>query len=391
MACYVILLQLIIWLGPRTKAVKDERNVILLTGTFYSDNWITSHLASLAYSSKCSKVIMVASTPVPHITKVEAIYPPAWLVRLAGIVPSRLTTFLWVGLRNRPEYVGGFHILANGLAAVLLARIIGARSLYFNGGGPAEVVGGGYLGNRVFGKLKSADSVVEKQLLRAVSAFDIVMAMGSRTIKFFESCGVNTTFCIEPVGKEEARFYPSSSPRNIDLILVARLSQVKRVDIFLEAIKETTKIVPDVRAIIVGDGPLKSTLQMMTQELGINSNVTFVGHQDNVEKWLQLAKVFVLTSDSEGLPLSLIEAMMCGLPAVASNVGDLADLVDDGVNGYLVAERSPVAFASCFVELLTNPERLIKFAESAVKATEKYTIRNAGRIWDHVLDSPNLK
>jgi glycosyltransferase involved in cell wall biosynthesis len=330
---------------------------------------------------------MVASSPVPHISKVEAIYPPAWLVRLVGTVSARFMTFFWVGLRKRPEYVGGFHILPNGLATVLLARMIGARSLYFNGGGPTEVIGGGYLGNRIFRRLKAPDFVIEKLLLRTVSAFDIVIVMGSRTIEFFKSYGVTTVFCIEPVGKDETRFFSSFSPRNIDLILVARLSQVKRVDIFLEAIRETTKIVPDVRATIVGDGPLKSSLQMIAQELGISENVAFVGHQDNVEVWLRDAKIFVLTSDSEGLPLSLIEAMMCGLPVIAPNVGDLADLVNDGVNGYLVAERSPVAFARYFVKLLTNPRQLAKFSESAVSTTVRYKIKNASRIWNNVLTS----
>lgn len=387
MRCYAILLQLVIWVGPPTKVVKDEKNVILLTGTFYSDNWIASHLASMANSSRCSRVIMVASSPVPHISKVEAIYPPAWLVRLVGTVSARFMTFFWVGLRNRPDYVGGFHILPNGLAAVLLARIIGARSLYFNGGGPTEVIGGGYLGNRVFRRLKAPDFVIEKLLLRTVSAFDIVIVMGSRTIEFFKSYGVTTVFCIEPVGKDETRFFPSFSPRNIDLILVARLSQVKRVDIFLEAIRETTKIVPDVRATIVGDGPLKSSLQMIAQELGISENVAFVGHKDNVEVWLRDAKIFVLTSDSEGLPLSLIEAMMCGLPVIAPNVGDVADLLENGVTGYLVAEHSPLAFARYFVKLLTNPGQLAKFSESAVSTTVRYKIKNASRIWNNVLTS----
>lgn len=384
------MLQLLIWVGPRTKTDKCEGNVILLTGTFFSDNWISSHLASLANSSRCSRVIMVASSSVPNISKVEAIYPPAWLVWLIGAVPSRLIIFFQFGLKNRPDYVGGFHIMPNGLTAIILSRMIGAKSLYFNGGGPTEVIGGGYLGNRILKRLNTPDPIVEKMLLHSVSAFDIVIAMGSRTIEFFKSRGVNTTYCIEPVGKENTRFFPSWSPRNVDLILVARLSQVKRVDIFLEAIKETIKIVPNIRATIVGDGPLKSSLEMMAKELGIQSNVLFAGHQDNVETWLRDTKIFVLTSESEGLPLSLIEAMMCGLPAVASNVGDIADLIEDGINGYLVASRSPIAFAQCFIELLTNPGQLTKFSESAIWASEKYKINNAGRIWDNIFDLPNL-
>src|SRR5262249_11048520 len=101
--------------------------------------------------------------------------------------------------------------------------------------------------------------------------------------------------------------------------------------------------------------------------------------------WLRRAKVFVLTSDSEGLPLSTMEAMMCGLPVVASAVGDLADLVNDGVNGFLVEERTPENFANRIVELLTNTERLGRFAKAARHAAERHNVNTVTQTWDSVL------
>jgi glycosyltransferase involved in cell wall biosynthesis len=123
----------------------------------------------------------------------------------------------------------------------------------------------------------------------------------------------------------------------------------------------------------------------MTSELGIAKNITFVGHQKNVEAWLRKAKVFVLTSDSEGLSLALMEAMLCGLPAVVPLVGDLDELVEDGINGYLVAERTPEAFAKRLHDLLTDESRLARFSEAARRSAKRYEIGATVQLWDKIL------
>lgn len=387
MAVYAVLMSIAKWIGSRKQELKRENYVILLTGTFYSDNWIMSHVQPLAISQRTSVVYMVASSPLPPMKKVKAIYPPSWLTNLIGKVPARLLTFFWTGVRIRPDFVGGFHILANGLVAALLGRMIGARSIYFCGGGPREVIGGGYLGNRVFGKLKTEDKFIERQLLKAVSAFDVVIGMGNNTIDFFKSNGIKTNYYVVSGGKDENVFYPSLTTADYDLILVARLTEVKRVDIFLKAVKIVSQSIPDVSAIIVGDGPLRSALEALSNELGLGSKVRFVGHQTEVGNWLRKAKICVLTSESEGLSLALIEAMMCGLPAIVSKVGDIDELVEDSINGFLVSDLTPEGFASRFIELMTNNELMTQFSEAALKSTEKYKLSNASCLWDDILSN----
>jgi len=120
-------------------------------------------------------------------------------------------------------------------------------------------------------------------------------------------------------------------------------------------------------------------------DLGIGRNVSFVGYQDDIENWLRKSKVFVLTSDSEGLSLSMMEAMMCGLPVVASDVGDLGDLIENGVNGYLVQRRSPDLFADRIIELLTDARRLEAFSQAARRSALRYETRSAIRKWDSII------
>lgn len=126
-------------------------------------------------------------------------------------------------------------------------------------------------------------------------------------------------------------------------------------------------------------------LHSLALELGIDRNVTFVGHREDVENWLQRSKLFVLTSDSEGLSLSLMEAMMCGLPAVVSDVGDLADLVENGVSGYLVPRRSPELFADRLVELLSDDRKRRAFSQAARHSAMRYDMQTAIQRWDHIL------
>ena len=386
MACYLGIMHIAKLIGPAKRPVGNDGFDILITGTFYSDNWLISHLRPLSMSRYCHRIWMVATSPVPKIDTVEAVYPPKWLIRVTGGSSARLLTFIWFALNKHPHIVGGFHILVNGLVAALSARLTGARSLYICGGGPREVLGGGYsTENLLFSKLEKPDAVIERLLLKAVSAFDLVITMGSTAVEFFRQRGVRATCRIVPGGFDGNRFSPSrTSPVN-DLILVGRLSPVKRVDLFLKAIKQVRDALPDVKAVVVGDGPLRSSLEQSAHELGIEHNVKFLGRQVHVERWLKQSRIFVLTSDSEGLSLAMMEAMLCGLPAVVTNVGDLGDMVKNGVNGHLISDHTPEAFAECIITLLTDTSRLNNFSHAARMSAERYKTANTSLLWDDIL------
>lgn len=327
---------------------------------------------------------MVASDKIPPMNNVEGIYAPLWLTRMIGRTSARLLVFMWVALRDRPHFVGGFHILPNGLVAALVAKFISAKSIYFCGGGPRELIGGGYLsGNRIFSKLTKPDPFIERRLLAALSFIDLVITMGSGAIKYFQQFA-DTKYHIVPGGFDGIRFYPSNKPPYNDLILIGHLTSIKRVDVFLKAVKIARISVPNISAIVVGNGVDRPSLELLAEELELKENVSFVGHQDNVEEWLRRSKIFVLTSDSEGLAQAMIQGMMCGLPVVVSDVGDLGDLVNTGRNGYLVGDRSPAAFAECFVSLLKNQERLAEYGKAAYKTAEKYETANVARVWDQI-------
>jgi len=362
---------------------------VLSTGTFYSDQWLITHLRPIANAKNCTQVIMVASTPVPKINNVSGIYAPKWLQKISGKVGSRLIFFTWVALKERPEVLVGFHILVNGLFVALLAKIIGAKAVYICGGGPREVIGGGIeTENRIFNKIGQPDLFIEKILIKAVGSMDLIVTMGTSAIEYFKSKGVNARFEIVPGGFDNEIFKPDKCiEKKYDLILIGRLSEVKRVDRFLESIKITKEVLPDISAVIVGDGPDKEYLEKLSEKLDLIKNVDFVGWQNNVDYWLKQSRCFVLTSDSEGLSQALIQALMTGLPAVTSNVGDLGDLLKSGVNGYLIDDLSSHHFSSAYIKLFQHSDCYKNFAKAALSSSEKYSIFYVSSQWENIFNS----
>jgi glycosyltransferase involved in cell wall biosynthesis len=375
-------------LGPRRKEIGEEGVDILLTGTFHSGNWILSHLRPLSLSRGCRRVRVVTHFPIPPLDKVEVIVPGARLSRLLGDVPARLLTFICVALRSRPHAVGGFHLLVNGLIASLLARAGGGRSIYFCVGGPAEVQGGGILSeNRLFEKLRAPDLRVESMLLRGISEFDLVVTMGSRARAFFRERGVIGDVRVISGGIDADRFGSGSGPPVWDVVFVGRLAPIKQIDLLLRALAIVKREIPGIRAVIVGDGPQRQELETLAATLGLRDTVEFAGQRADVSPILGRSRVFVLTSKTEGLSLALMEAMMAGLPAVVSDVGDLGDLVRDRENGYLVGVQTPDSFAERIIAILKDRALCRKFSEAARFAARRHETRCVVRQWDEVLAS----
>jgi glycosyltransferase involved in cell wall biosynthesis len=139
------------------------------------------------------------------------------------------------------------------------------------------------------------------------------------------------------------------------LVCVARLSEVKGLDILLLAMARVLRHGLLCKCIIVGDGPLRKSLSEQAQALGLYSRVFFEGFQRDVRPYLQTADAFVLTSHREGFPLSILEAMACGLPCVVTNVGGNAEAVHHMVHGLIVAPRSVDEVADAISYLVTHP------------------------------------
>jgi glycosyltransferase involved in cell wall biosynthesis len=138
---------------------------------------------------------------------------------------------------------------------------------------------------------------------------------------------------------------------------VGTLREEKRFDVLVRAAAELVTRRPGTRVLIVGDGPERPRLEALVAELGLTGGVRLLGAREDVPEVLAALDVAVTCSDFEGTPLSVLEYMEAGLPVVATRVGGLTGLVEDGVNGLLVPRRDPAALAEALDALLGDPAR----------------------------------
>ena len=134
--------------------------------------------------------------------------------------------------------------------------------------------------------------------------------------------------------------------------IIARLSDVKGIDVLIKAMPDVLKEIPSANLIIAGQGPEEIYLKELTQDLSLTASVHFKNTINQTQDLLPAFDVFVMPSLMEGLGLSVMEAQACGIPVVASRVGGLVDLIEDGKSGYLVAVNDPEALANRIIEVL---------------------------------------
>ncbi|MFA6106324.1 MAG: glycosyltransferase [Patescibacteria group bacterium] len=150
-------------------------------------------------------------------------------------------------------------------------------------------------------------------------------------------------------------------------IYTGRISYEKNIAEVIKVFALAAKKFTDARLLIVGDGPEKENLEKFAHELGISDRVKFAGFLFGAElvKALQAADVFITASLSENQPVSVLEAMSCGLPVIASRAAGIPEIVKDGENGFLAAPGNTEEMAEKLIALLADPEIRKKFSQNS--------------------------
>lgn len=149
------------------------------------------------------------------------------------------------------------------------------------------------------------------------------------------------------------------------VLYVGSLTPEKRLDRLLSVFQQVCTTLPDAHLWLVGDGPLRRELTQKADSLGLSTCVHFTGIQSDVASYMAAADLLALTSDTEGLPGVILEAGLLNLPAVATNVGGVAESVIDGKTGVLVDPNNEAGLANALLMLLQYPAQRSEMGRQA--------------------------
>lgn len=197
---------------------------------------------------------------------------------------------------------------------------------------------------------------------------------------------------IHGVGADSKKYYPINREQqqqikeNLQiegpvLLTVGELLPNKNQKTAIKALKILQNDHPYTLLIIAGNGSEKEALEHYAKALHVESNVWFLGYTTKLTQYLQICDVEIACSYREGLPLNLIEAMLCGKPVVASNNRGHRELIKEGINGYLVNADDAMAYAQRISDIVKTQK---DYTDKALQSAEPYTDRNVKQELAHI-------
>lgn len=208
-----------------------------------------------------------------------------------------------------------------------------------------------------------------------VSEYDL--ALGRKYLPAHADKMVAIHNCIPDVTTNLVRDWDKAENREfLNCIVVARFTQQKRNIEIMYIVREILDSGKNIKVTFVGDGPDFEKAKLVADNLQLGENVVFLGARTDVAELLPKFDVFLLLSNWEGFPISIIEAMRAGLPVIASDVGGVNEAVIDGVNGYLVDANDKNA-VGIFMRLCDRFEEIVRFGNQSRRLyLEKFIVKN---------------
>jgi N-acetyl-alpha-D-glucosaminyl L-malate synthase BshA len=172
----------------------------------------------------------------------------------------------------------------------------------------------------------------------------------------------------ELVAQQRPRF---AKPGEHLLVHLSNFRPVKRILDVVETFARVSRALP-ARLLLIGDGPDRSAAEFLALRLGIGDRVDFVGKQENVNELLALSDLMLMPSEMESFGLAALEAMACRVPAVATRVGGVPELIEDGVNGLLYNVGDVDGMAAGAISILSDPAKLERMSDAARRTAQDH-------------------
>ena len=204
---------------------------------------------------------------------------------------------------------------------------------------------GGFLRNRLLQITDSLDDVVTIVSQRvAETMIKLKTVSVNKLLVIYNGIDLNKFIFQDKEAKGKIKKELNLKEDTKILISVGRLFKAKGYPYLIETIKILKKNL-NIKLLVLGEGEDKSKLETQIRDFNLEKNIFLLDRKENVSDYLNASDVFILASLWEGLPIALLEAMACGLPVVATNVGGISEIIKDGVSGFLVELKNPMMLA----------------------------------------------
>lgn len=337
------------------------------SGGFYGAEKMLLSLAEQQLKSGCHPLILSAGVPGASEKAIEK----ACVIRKLPYIPWRMEAGL--NLKSGTEIFdwatkNGYTILHShgykfnilmGLLRKKHRRIALVTTIH------------GYTASRIFSKLfiyKLLDCALSFRPDRVVVVND-----GLRKTLWSKN---NVRFIPNGIDADDPVF--SSTPVDIPdsqfIVVVGRLSREKAVERAISAFTSISCKYPNLRLLIIGEGPERKELERLAQNSGESDRIIFTGYKDNAVTYIERAEALIISSESEGLPLTLLEAMRVRTPVVSTPVGGISRVLGGGEYGYLSSDTTEKSLAEALMQLFNNPGLASEKADRARnRFLEEYT------------------
>ena len=365
----------------------EKKNTVLIITTFHNVNWFVSHILPFSHSN-IEKIFLVCDQEIFSLNKVQYVCPSPLVRKYIPRAISKFVLAFRVALLERPDVIIGYHMFPNAMIAQVLGSVIGRPSCFQLTSGALQLVGGGWQSeNPIAAGMQRPSRIVERIVYALVRCFDLVVVRGTKAKKFIRSIGYTGELAIVTGSIGEITPQKEKEHRAIDIIFVGRLAEVKRPEMIVEIISIVKKQHPEIQGVFLGDGPLREKLQTMVRDKDLVDNISLPGAVNDVASYLRRTKVFVLTSEDEGMSIAMLEAMASGVVPVVSDVGDLGDIVRNGETGYLVTDDRIDDFALHIMRLMEDNVLRERLSANAMRASlAKSSVQAVSREWNRYFD-----
>jgi GalNAc-alpha-(1->4)-GalNAc-alpha-(1->3)-diNAcBac-PP-undecaprenol alpha-1,4-N-acetyl-D-galactosaminyltransferase len=216
-----------------------------------------------------------------------------------------------------------------------------------------------------------------------------VVAVTERALQYF-SPAVQAKGCTIPnpaLAVNLTAPAPRSSGIKPSLIAVGRLHPQKGFDLLLQAFAQLRDRYPEWTLTILGEGPLRSELEALREQLQLTDRVQFMGAVPDPQNFLNQADIFVMSSRFEGFPNALCEAMACGLPVISTDcLSGPREIIRHGIDGLLIPSEDTAALATAMARLMANAEERQRLAARAPDVTERFSLEKVMGLWEAAID-----